>query len=26
MIKNTVDSLEGDILSNDGKQMSERVG
>jgi hypothetical protein len=26
MVKNTVDSLEGDILSNDGKQMSERVG
>jgi hypothetical protein len=26
MVKNTVDSIEGDVLSNDGKQLSERVG
>jgi hypothetical protein len=26
MVKNTVDSLEGDLLSNDGKQLSERLG
>lgn len=26
MIKNTVDSLEGDIQSNDGKQFTQRVG